>query len=73
MLLFLFLLSNPFVTVFVDRNETKENLSKNQINEYNWLLRVKWNKTKNKVKSTESNLKKTKIHLKHILNQHGKK
>ena len=35
MLLFLFLLSNPFVTVFVDRNETKENLSKNQINEYN--------------------------------------
>ena len=34
-MLLLFLLSNPFVTVFVDRNETKENLTKNQINKYN--------------------------------------
>ena len=38
MLLFLFLLFNPFVTLIVDRNETKGNLTKNQINKYNWLL-----------------------------------
>ena len=32
MFLFLFLLFNSFVTVIVDRNETKDNLSKKQIN-----------------------------------------
>ena len=37
-LLFTFLLSNLFATVIVDRNETKDNLSKKQINKYNWLL-----------------------------------
>ena len=38
MLLFLYLLSNPYVTVIVDRNEIKSNLSKKQINKYNWQL-----------------------------------
>ena len=33
MLLFLFLLSNSFVTVIVDKNETKGNLSKKQISQ----------------------------------------
>ena len=37
-LLFTFSLSNLFATVIVDRNETKDNLSKKQINKYNWLL-----------------------------------
>ena len=32
MLLPLFLLSDSLVTIIVDRNETKSNLSKNQIN-----------------------------------------
>ena len=32
MLPFLFLLSNPFVTVIVDINETKGNLIKKQVN-----------------------------------------
>ena len=35
MLLFLFLLSNPFVMVIADRNETKGNFSKKQSNKYN--------------------------------------
>ena len=55
MLLFLFLLSKSFVKVIVDRNQTKGNLSKKQINRWNWLLKVKLNKRKSKVKSTESN------------------
>ena len=37
-LLFTFLLSHLFATVIVDRNETKDHLSKKQINKYNWLL-----------------------------------
>ena len=37
-LLFTFSLSNLFATVIADRNETKDNLSKKQINKYNWLL-----------------------------------
>ena len=38
MLLFLYLLSNPYVTVIVDRNEIKSDLGKKQINKYNWQL-----------------------------------
>ena len=53
MLLLLFLLSNSFVKVIVDRNETKGNLSKKQIIKLNWLLQVKSKKEKNKVKSTD--------------------
>ena len=37
-LLFTFLLPNLFATVIADRNETKDNLSRKQINKYNWLL-----------------------------------
>ena len=55
MLLSLVLLYNSFVTVIVDRKETKSNLSKNQINK--WLTDYyKASKTKEKkVKLTESN------------------
>ena len=58
-LLFLFLLSNSFVTVIINRNETKGNINKK-------------NQVKQKKKQSEMNwikLKKTKIHLKQVLNQ----
>ena len=67
MLLSLFLLSNSFVTVIVDTNETS-NLSKDKTDHYK--------KVKQKKKQSEINwikLKKTKIHLKQVLSQYGTK
>ena len=67
MLLSLFLLSNSFVTVIVDTNETS-NLSKDKTDHYK--------KVKQKKKQSEINwikLNKTKIHLKQVLSQYGSK
>ena len=66
MLLFLFLLSNSFVTVIVGRNEAKGNLSKKQINRKLTTI----SQVKQKKKQSEINwikLKNTKIHLKQVL------
>ena len=53
MSLSLFLLSEAFVTVIVDRNETKSNLSKKQEVKLTTIKQVK--QTKKHVKSTELN------------------
>ena len=75
MSLSLSLLSNPFVTVIVDRNETKGNLRKNRLTNttdyYKVLTTIKSNNKT--VKLIKSNQKKTKIHLKQVLNQSGPK
>ena len=55
MLLFLFLLFNSFVTVIIDRNETKGNLSKTKLTNTTDYYKSTQTKEKNKVKSTESN------------------
>ena len=62
MLLFLFLLSNFFVTAMVDRNEPKGNLSKNILtNKTDNYSSSSQTKEKKKVKSNESNLRKQKF------------
>ena len=69
--LFLFLLSNPCIAVMVGGNETKGNLSKNQINkQLTHVSQLKQQKKQNDINWVK--LKKVSS-LKHILNQRGTK
>ena len=65
MLPFLFLLSDSFVTLIVDRNETKGNLRKNRLTDkLTSISQVKQKKKQNEINWIK--LKKTKIHLKQV-------